>query len=185
MKNFLAVIGGIVAGFFLLLFITYYSNVMNTPGLSGEFRRTYNPTPPVEVASGTPVPGEITNYYTRQKLNYVLSRLNVEFKGSDINWTYDNEEGYFYFDISSANIDRTLIDAAANGDRSAQTTWDLIKDRLISIQKGVQQFAFYEEDDTCIVFNIVNPKDKEDVFLTVADSFAGYDVVTGLSMEHH
>lgn len=180
MKNFLAVIGGIVVGFFLLLAIVYMSNVYN-------FRKAVRsqPTPPpVEDTLRTPAPGEIRNYYTAQRLKSLLSQLQMEFKEAEITWKYDDVNGFFYFNIVSPNIDTVLADSAREGDRIAQTAWDSFVRQISTIQRGIQRTVTNQDDPTCIVFNVYDPRDRDLLLLSVANGVAGYDIVTGVDLEH-
>ena len=178
MKNFLAVIGGIVVGFVLLCVIVFMSSQYNYR----KMMRSLPTPPPVEDTRQTPAPGEITNYYTEQRLRSLLGQLSMEFKNADITWRYDNENGFFYFNIVSPNIDMVLVEAAKNEDRIAQTSWNSFVRQVTTIQKGIQRTVTNADDPTCIVFNVYDPRDPDTLLLSVANGVAGVDIVNDINL---
>lgn len=184
-KAVLAIIIGVIVSMAIAMVVI----ARTAPPLKGSFAPNF---PPKEQEEETETPqetptfenGDIRNYYTKQKLGYIMGDLQEEFKTADISYRYDHANGILYFDLTDNTYDEYFIEQVKEGDRQCQFMWEYLVKRVIAQQKRIQHIVVteseriaHEDDDTCIVFNLHDPRNPKTVFLTVANGTAGYDIV--------
>ena len=181
---------GIVAAIVIITTIAVFIDIRTAPNLKGNFVplfRTNNAAADTlkdeEPVSPEPTfgNGDIRNYYNAKKVEHILNELQTEFKNADIRYRYDHANHALYFEITDKAYDEYFIEQVKEGDRRCQTMWEYLIKRVIAQQKRIQNMVvtakINEDDNTCIVFNVYDPRDSERVFLTVASGIAGYDIV--------
>ena len=90
--------------------------------------------------------------------------------------------GWCFFDIVCPAIDSDFIRDAQDDVGTCRRDWDDVVKSVIDIQKSVQKIFTEAEDDTVVVLDILNPKNEDEVFLSVANGVAGYDVVNEIDL---
>ena len=165
MKNFLAVIGGIVVGFIVLMVIVYVSNVnsMPTGGLPASARSTSKQMTATGIANKITasleksMPGEFSSEYDELELLYKVSL-----------WS-----GYTREEIE------TLQDGLGL-DR-----WDSSCEQIIGLCNDLQQiFDSNGHPEVTVVMSLVDPEDHDYVFATAARGIVGYDIVKGIDLKN-
>ena len=143
-------------------------------------------TPPIEDTLRTPAPGEVRNYYTKQKLDKIMNDLQIEFKGADIKYRYDHDNAVLYFEVTDPTYDEYFIEEVKEGNRQCQTMWELFSKKVIAQQKRIQNIVAnadaYKDDDTCIVFRILDPRNSSKDLLVAANGIAGYDAAKDIEL---
>lgn len=130
----------------------------------------------------TPAPGEFTNYYTKQRAEYGLSLLQQSLPGYNPEMRYDNVNGWLFYDLTNYEIDADFIQGAKDGTGLYADSWAAIVDSVESIQRSLQKIFTEQDDDTVVVVDILNPDNTDEVWLSVANGIAGYDVVNGIDL---
>lgn len=102
--------------------------------------------------------------------------------GTKTDMRFDGETGYCYYDLIVPEINSTFIQNAKDGVGTCQQDWDHFKESILSIQKSMQNFYTDIEDDMIVIVDVLNPDNEDEVFLSVAQGVAGYDVVNGIDL---
>ena len=183
------VVLGIIICVIIAMAIAMLIIARTAPPLKGSFVPFF---PPKEQTEETEEPQEtptfqnsdIRNYYTAKRLEQIMGDLQQEFKSADISYRYDHANAILYFDITDNTYDEYFIEQVKEGDRQCQIMWEYLVSRVIAQQKRIQRIvvnesakAVKQDDDTCIVLNVCDPRNPKTTFLTVANGTAGYNIV--------
>lgn len=185
----------IVTGIGVVMALAMIVCIRTAPGLKGNFapifqrQERFDPVSADQSRSG-PVqePGndEIRNYYTLQRLDYIILDLQNEFKNANIKYRYDHNGGKLFFELSDNMYDQSFVEQAREGDKQCKTLWDSFTKRVITQQKRIQKIVInadaYADDNTAIIFNVYNPQNPDELYLSVANGIAGYDVINDIDV---
>lgn len=165
MKNFLAVIGGIVVGIVALLVIVYVSSVSNmaNSGLTPPSKSTPRPQTATQIANRITAsmekssPGEFSSEYDELESLYKVSM-----------WS-----GYTQKEIET-------LQSGLGLDR-----WDSSCEQIIGLCDDMQHiFDNNGHPEVTVVLSLVDPEDHDTVFATAARGVIGYDVVKGIDLKN-
>ena len=161
------------------LLLVYGINVHNAQRrqLPAQTPETVTVTPQL-----TPVPGEFTNYYTKQRAELGLNLLRDGLPSFNPEMRYDNVNGWLFYDLTSWEISPEFIQNAKDGVGHCAEDWAFIVDKAEHIQSSLQRIFTEQDDDTIVVLDILNPANTDEVWLSVANGIAGYDVVNGIDL---
>ena len=169
MKNFLAVIGGIVVGFFVLMIIVYVSNNANTPGGISLFG---NEAP----VHSTPRPQTAT-----QIANRITASMEKSSPG-EFSSEYDELESLYKVSMWSGYTQKEIetLQSGLGLDR-----WDSSCEQIIGLCDDMQHiFDNNGHPEVTVVLSLVDPEDHDTVFATAARGVIGYDVVKGIDLKN-
>ena len=167
MKNFLAVIGGIVVGIILLFVVVFVFNDINTPGgisFSG------NNTP------GSYSVQKMTSAEIAQKIDKSMEATMPGAYRSEL----DLENELFKVEMWNSFTSDTIetLRSGLGLDR-----WEKVNNEVISLCDNMQsRFTDNGHPEITVVLSLVDPDDQENVFLTAARGVVGYDVVRGIDL---
>ena len=167
MKNFLAVIGGIVVGFFVLMIVVFAFNDINTPGGI----QLFNSNPPRYSSPRTMTATEIA-----EKLDNAMETTMPGTYRSEL----DRENDLYKVDMWNS-FTRDNIETMQSGlglDRWTQVRQDLT-DMCADMQS---RFTDNGHPEVTVVLSLVDPEDPDYVFATAARGVVGYDIVSGIDL---
>lgn len=132
----------------------------------------------------TPAPGEFTNYYTEQRVKGAQAMLADKLSAGNfaVSYRYDNVNGYVFYDLVNPDMDRFFIDEVKNNMDEYGEDWNTISRELVRIQSIIQHTFTDAGDETLVIIDILNPDNTDEVWLSVANGIAGYDVVNGIDL---
>ena len=132
----------------------------------------------------TPAPGEFTNYYTEQRVKAAEAILEDKLGKANftVSYRYDNVNGYVFYDLVSPEINRDFIQFVKDNMELHGEDWNTISRELARIQSLIQDTFTDAGDDTLVIIDILNPDNTDEVWLSVANGIAGYDVVNGIDL---
>ena len=170
----------ILIGFLALMAFVYMTNVYDVPWS----RKLPAPTPEtVTVAPARdPAPGEFTNYYTKRRAEIGLSLLQQAMPDFSVEMRYDNVNGWLFYDITCPEISADFIRSAQADYGHCVEDWETIVRSTEDIQSSLQRMFTEQNDETVVVVDILNPENPDEVWLSVANGIAGYDVVNGVDL---
>jgi len=169
MKNFLAVIGGIVVGFIALLIIVYVSNSLNTPGGLDPFTSGKNSSfnePAPRKSSAAEIASKITASFARSKPGSFRAVL-------------DEENKIYKVDMWN-NFTREEIAAMQEGEE--QDRWVNSCNALVGICDDIQDQFNNGHPEIKVVLSAVDTEDHDYVFVTASRGEIKYDVVRGIDL---
>lgn len=170
MKNFLAVIGGIVVGFIALLIIVYVSNSLNTPGGLDPF------TGGTSSARSTPKPQTATEIAKR-----VDASMERSMPGS-FRSEYDELDSVYKIDMWD---NYTAQDIETLQDGLGLDRWKSSCEQVVSLCDDMQHiFDNNGHPEVTVVLSLVDTEDHDYVFATAARGVIGYDVVRGIDLKN-
>lgn len=166
MKNFLAVIGGIVVGFFLLLVFVYMSNVYNmgrAPAYTGG-----------SVSQSSP--GTMTVEEIVSKINGAMEKSAPGAFRTEL----DLENELFKVDMMNS-FTREDIESIRSGIGSE--IWGDVQKQVLDMCGDLQsRFSDNGHPEITVVYSLVDPESPDIAFLTAARGVIGYDVVRGIDL---
>lgn len=172
----------ILIGFLALMAFVYMTNVYDVPWS----RKLPAPTPEIVTVTPqrTPAPGEFTNYYTKQRVEGAQAMLAEKLSSANftVSYRYDNVNGYVFYDLVNPEINRFFIDDVKNNMDKYGDDWDTVSRELVRIQSIIQDTFTDAGDETLVIIDILNPENPDEVWLSVANGIAGYDVVNGVDL---
>lgn len=167
MKNFLAVIGGIVVGFFVLMIVVFAFNNMNTPGGISFSGSSTPATYTVKKMTATEI---------AQKIDHSMEVTMPGAYRSDLDLENDLYKVDMWNAFTSENIE--TLRSGIGLDR-----WDDVHKDLIDLCNDLQgRFTDNGHPEITVVLSLVDPDDQETVFITAARGIVGYDVVRGIDL---
>ena len=167
MKNFLAVIGGIVVGFFVLMIVVFVSNDLNTPGGI----QLFNNNPPRYISPRTMTATEIADK--------IDNAMNTSMPGS-FRSELDRENELYKIDMWNA-FTRDTIETMQSG--LGLDRWTQVRQDLIGMCEDMQfRFTDNGHPEITVVLSLVDPDDPDYVFATAARGVVGYDIVSGIDL---
>ena len=173
MKNFLAIIGGIVVGFFVLMLVVFGFNKMNTPGLEIPAIKPYE----------SAVSGDGTNARAKMTSADIAAKLDATMNNSmpgEFRSELDAENELYKVDMWNS-FTRDTIESMQSGvgiDR-----WTEVRKELIDLTADMQsRFSDNGHPEITVVLSIVDPEDHDYVFATAARGVVGYDIVNGIDL---
>lgn len=162
MKNFLAVIGGIVVGFFVLMAVVFASSMLNMP-------RSVPVRPPSS-------PRVMTAEEIAEKIDGSMEKTMPGQYRSELDMENELYKVDMWNDFTSELIE--TIRSGIGLDR-----WDLVREDMTGLCRNMQsRFTDNGHPEITVVLSLVNPDDPDDVFLTAANGIVGYDVVNGIDL---
>ena len=168
MKNFLAVIGGIVVGFFVLMIVVFVSNDINTPGGIQLFNNNAPRYSSPMTMTATEIADKIDNAMNTSMPGAFRSEL-------------DRENDLYKIDMWNA-FTRDTIETMQSGlgiDR-----WSKVREDLIDMCEDMQsRFTDNGHPEITGVLSLVDPEDPDYVFATAARGVVGYDIVSGIDLK--
>jgi len=160
----------VLTAILILFAVVLFSNVYNMG--TSDFR----PAP-----TATPAPtGKSTALRTVEMARNIVANA---LPGSDVGSRYDEANDWAFFDISDRRLDAETVQNAKDGVGHYREDWDQVVQDVINIQKSVQRlFTSMGMEETTVVVDVLNPDNEDEVFLSVANGIAGYDVVSGVNL---
>lgn len=166
MKNFLAVIGGIVVGFFVLMIVVFAFNDINTPGGIS----FYNNAPRYST------PRSMTATEIAEKLD---NSMNTSMPGM-FRSELDRENELYKVDMWNA-FTRDTIETMQSG--LGLDRWTQVREDLTDLCADMQsRFTDNGHPEITVVLSLVDPEDPDYVFATAARGVVGYDIVSGIDL---
>lgn len=113
---------------------------------------------------------------------HVADVMRENMPESEVHMEYDPEAQIVYYRISRQDLSPEIIELT-KVTPSMKEAWDDMVDGMISMQK--QASAYFERAgvlDMITVVQILNPDNTDEVWLSVANGIAGYDVVNGIDL---
>lgn len=183
MKKILKILG---IGFLALMAVTLFSNILNTPdffgGSSPRPAAVQSTLPPLEDTLRTPAPGEVTNYYTKRRIETMATIISNALPHIDVEWRYDNQNGYVFYDLIAPEFSPEFIQNAKDDYGTCLSDWNRVVRDVCDVQSSAQKYFVDMEDETLVIVDILNPRNTDEVWLSVANGIAGYDVVNGIDL---
>ena len=132
----------------------------------------------------TPAPGEFTNDYTKRRAKAAQSILETKLARANftVSYRYDNVNGYLVYDLINPELNRELIQFVKDNLDTQGQEWNNIVTSIEQIQSAIQKLFTDEDDETVVIIDILNPDNEDEVWLSVANGIAGYDVVNGIDL---
>ena len=167
MKNFLAIVGGIVVGFFALMIVVFAFNYFNMPGGTQFYTSNQTQYSSTRTMTATEIAEKLDNAMNTSMPGAFRSEL-------------DRENDLYKVDMWNA-FTRDNIETMQSGlglDRWTQVRQDLI-DMCADMQS---RFTDNGHPEITVVLSLVDPEDPDYVFATAARGVVGYDIVSGIDL---
>lgn len=166
MKNFLAVIGGIVVALFLLPLLVFSCNMVNSPGALNGFPASAPVSSPSSM-SVTEIADKIKGAMEKSAPGAFRAELDLE-------------HGLFKVDMMNS-FTRDDIEAIRSGIGSE--IWGDVQKQVLDICRDLQgRFNDNGHPEITVVYSLVDPEAPDIAFLTAAQGVIGYDVVRGIDL---
>ena len=142
-------------------------------------RNTATPTPSPTVSKQTKDEAYYARWWAEVGHNILDNAVPA---GTKTDMRFDTETGYCYYDLIVPEINSTFIQNAKDGVGTCRSDWDHFKKSILSIQKSMQDFYTDIDESMIVIVDVLNPDNEDEVFLSVAQGVAGYDVVNGIDL---
>ena len=163
----------LIIAFVVIMCITLISNlVINRAPQSPEA------APPKVSATSRPA-----SYYTVRTLEMAADIVRTALPSATVSSRYNEELDIAYIELAMQEINADFVQNAQDGVGTCAQDWETAKDSLIKIQKRIAKlFREMNREDTTVVINLLDPADQSEVYLSIANGIAGYDVVNGINL---
>lgn len=165
----------------LICFAVLFAIVLGSSIWNGERRQLPAQTPEIVTVTTqrTPKPARKEDL---DAVYHVADVMRENMPESEVHMEYDPEAQIVYYRISRQDLSPEIIELT-KVTPSMKEAWDDMVEGMISMQK--QASAYFERAgvlDMITVVQILNPRNTDEVWLSVANGIAGYDVVNGIDL---
>ena len=164
MKNFLAVIGGIVVGFFLLCVFVFVSSDLNMRNNTNGFSHSRS------------TPQTMTVTEIADKINGAMEKSAPGAFRTEL----DLENELFKVDMMNSFTHQEIESIRAG---IGSEIWGDVRKQVLDICGDLQgRFSDNGHPEITVVYSLVDPEHPDISFLTAARGVIGYDVVRGVDL---